>query len=65
MSDIRRNSAIDDIKSRIVAMRALANDSQVATALSYYATDATIPNSDGQIIWAVPIDKNLKMLQTS
>lgn len=46
-------------------MRALANDSQVATALSYYATDATIPNSDGQIIWAVPIDKNLKMLQTS
>lgn len=60
MSDIRRNSAIDDIKSRIVAMRALANDSQVATALSYYATDATIPNSDGQIIWAVPIDKKSK-----
>lgn len=60
ISDIRRNSAIDDIKSRIDAMRALANDSQVATALSYYATDATIPNSDGQIIWAVPIDKKSK-----
>ena len=26
----------------------------------YYATDATIPNSDGQIIWAVPIDKKSK-----
>lgn len=60
MSDIRKNSAIDDIKSRIDAMRALANDSQVATALSYYATDATIPNSDGQIIWAVPTDKKSK-----
>ena len=60
MSDIRKNSALDDIKSRIDAMRALANDSQVATALSYYATDATIPNSDGQIIWAVPVDKQSK-----
>ena len=41
-------------------MRALARDSQVATALSYYATDATVTNSDGQIIWAVPVDKNKK-----
>ena len=39
-------------------MRALARDSQISTALSYYATDATVTNSDGNIIWATPIDDN-------
>ena len=37
-------------------MRALAQDSQIATALSYYATDATTLNSSGQIIWATAIE---------
>ena len=60
ISDIRGNSSFSDIKTQIDAMRALARDSQVATALSYYATDATVTNSDGQIIWAVPVDKNKK-----
>ena len=60
ISDIRGNSSFSDIKTQIDAMRALAKDSQVATALSYYATDATVTNSDGQIIWAVPVDKNKK-----
>nr|DAK99483.1 MAG TPA: capsid assembly protein [Caudoviricetes sp.] len=60
ISDIRGNSSFSDIKTQIDAMRALARDSQVATALSYYATDATLTNSDGQIIWAVPVDKNKK-----
>lgn len=38
-------------------MRSLVMDSQVSTALEYYATDATVTNTDGQIIWASPIDK--------
>ena len=33
-------------------MRALARDSQISTALSYYATDATTTNTAGEIIWA-------------
>jgi hypothetical protein len=37
-------------------MRALARDSQISTALSYYATDATVANTSGQIIWATPHD---------
>ena len=38
-------------------MRALARDSQISTALNYYATDATTPNTSGDIIWATPIDE--------
>lgn len=52
VSDLRGNSDVEDIKTQINVMRALANDSQVSTALSYYATDATTPNSNGEIIWA-------------
>lgn len=52
MSDLRGSSTISDIKTRIETMRALANDSQISTALSYYATDATTANTAGQIIWA-------------
>lgn len=37
-------------------MRALAEDSQVSTALSYYATDATTLNSQGKMIWATTTD---------
>lgn len=55
LSDIKSDSDLADIKTTIDKMRALAKDSQVATALSYYATDATIPNSSGQIIWATTV----------
>lgn len=52
VSDIKGATAVSDIKTQIDTMRALANDSQISTALSYYATDATTPNSSGAIIWA-------------
>lgn len=52
VSDIRTISSFSDIKTQIDTMRALATDSQISTALSYYATDATTTNSSGQIIWA-------------
>lgn len=52
MSEIRNNSSVSDIHSKIERMRALAEDSQISTALSYYATDSTTPNTAGQIIWA-------------
>lgn len=52
VSDLRTNSDIDSIRTQLLVMRALARDSQVNTALSYYATDATTPNSSGEIIWA-------------
>lgn len=56
MSDIKSDSDISDIRSLIQTMRALAKDSQVSTALSYYATDATTPNSSGDIIWATDVE---------
>lgn len=52
ISDLGASNAYGDIKTLIVSMRSLAKDSQVATALSYYATDATTPNTNGDIIWA-------------
>lgn len=52
MSDLRNNSDIATIRAKIETMRALAEDSQIATALSYYATDSTTTNTAGQIIWA-------------
>ena len=52
MSDLRGNTDIADIKTKIETMRALSGDSQINTALSYYATDATTANTAGQIIWA-------------
>lgn len=60
VSDIRKNDSLADIKTHIDTMRALARDSQIDTALSYYATDCTTTNSIGQIIWATPIDKKYK-----
>ena len=56
ISDLRTNSDIEDIRTQILVMRALARDSQVSTALSYYATDATTPNTAGDIIWATASD---------
>lgn len=45
-----------DIETIITTMRGLASDSQIAMALSYYATDATTKNNEGNIIWATAID---------
>lgn len=58
---ITNNSTIDSFKSirqTIDTMRALAEDSQISTALAYYATDATTANSSGDVIWATAIDDN-------
>lgn len=60
ISDLRTNSDIEDIRTQILVMRALARDSQVSTALSYYATDATTPNSSGDIIWATAVDPDFQ-----
>ena len=60
ISDLRTNSDIANIKSQIDTMRALSRDSQISTALSYYATDATVTNTDGDVIWATPLDENTK-----
>lgn len=58
VSNLKGNSSISNIKTQIDTMRALAEDSQISTALSYYATDATTLNSSGQIIWATATDPN-------
>lgn len=60
ISDVRGNSSFSDIKSIIDTMRALAKDSQINTALSYYATDATTYNTGGDIIWATAVDDSAK-----
>lgn len=52
MSNLRGDNDLSTIQNIINAMSALAEDSQIATALSYYATDATTPNASGKIIWA-------------
>ena len=62
ISDLRGDSDIEDIRTQINVMRALANDSQISTALNYYATDATTVNSAGDIIWATAIDDNHKQV---
>ena len=59
-SDLRSNTSIADIKTQIDTMRALARDSQISTALSYYATDATTVNTNGDIIWATATDDKNK-----
>ena len=60
ISDIRGDSSLSDIKNQIDTMRALAKDSQISTALSYYATDATTYNTGGNIIWATSVDESSK-----
>ena len=56
VSDLKGTSVYSDIKSQIDVMRALARDPQISTAFDYYATDATIANSAGQVIWATAVD---------
>lgn len=60
ISDMRGNTSVADIKTQIDTMRALARDSQISTALSYYATDATTTNTAGEIIWATGLDDKSK-----
>lgn len=60
ISDMRGVTSFADIKTQIDTMRALARDSQISTALSYYATDATTTNSSGDIIWATPVNDKYK-----
>lgn len=60
--DLRGASDIDNIRTEINVMRALYKDAQVNTAISYYATDATTPNTMGDIIWATPTDPKDKKI---
>lgn len=60
MSDMHSNTSVADIHTQIDTMRALARDSQISTALSFYATDATTVNTVGQIIWATPTEEKYK-----
>ena len=62
LSDMRGMSDVSDIRNIIDTMRNLAKDSQISTALSYYATDCTVPNSANQIIWATSEDKKVAEL---
>lgn len=59
-SSLDGSNDVTTIRNLVDTMRALAKDSQIATALSYYATDATIPNSVGQIIWATAADEQFQ-----
>lgn len=58
ISDLRGDTSLQDIRTKIQTMRALAADSQISVALSYYATDATTFNASNQIIWATSNDPN-------
>lgn len=60
VSSMKGDSSFNTIRTQIDTMRALATDSQIATALSYYATDATTLNSAGQVIWATALDENFQ-----
>lgn len=60
ISDTRGTDSFSTIKTQIDAMRAMARDSQISTALSYYATDATTANTAGEIIWATSVDDKHK-----
>jgi len=62
VSDLRGNSSLADIKTMIDMMKALTVDSQIATALAYYATDATTPNNANQIIWATSDKKDVAQI---
>lgn len=60
VSDLKSDAGIADIRTQIDTMRAIARDSQISTALSYYATDATTVNTNGDIIWATAVDNKYK-----
>lgn len=55
-SSLHGDDGYSTIKNLVNTMRAMSNDSQIQTALSYYATDATLTNSNGDVIWATPVD---------
>lgn len=55
-TDIANVHGQASIKNLIDTMRALAQDSQIQTALNYYATDATTANNAGDVIWASAVD---------
>ena len=61
-SNFYGDSDISDIHNLIQAMRNLAQDSQISTALSYYATDSTMPNSSNDIIWATSDDPQIAQI---
>ena len=58
VSDMRNDSCWSTIETVINTMDALERDSQIATALDYYATDSTLINTKGQVIWASPVDNS-------
>lgn len=60
LSDLHGDTSVSDIRTQIDTMRALARDSQISTALSYYATDATTVNTNGDVIWATPANAKFK-----
>ena len=52
VADSQFDSVSANIQHKVDAMRALAKDAQIAASLSYFATDSTLLNTDGQVIWA-------------
>lgn len=52
IADSQFDSVSATIQHKVDAMRALAKDAQIAASLSYFATDSTLLNTDGQVIWA-------------
>lgn len=52
VADSQFDSVSATIQHKVDAMRALAKDAQIAASLSYFATDSTLLNTDGQVIWA-------------
>lgn len=58
IADSQYDSVSATIQHKVDAMRALAKDSQIAAALSYFATDSTLLNTEGQVIWATSDNKH-------
>lgn len=52
VADSQFDSVSANIQHKVDTMRALAKDAQIAASLSYFATDSTLLNTDGQVIWA-------------
>lgn len=60
--NLNGRTSVTDIHQKIQSMRALAQDAQIGTALSYYATDSTLANSAGQVLWATPTNPEDKRI---
>lgn len=63
IADSQFDSVSSTIQHKVDAMRALAKDSQIAAALSYFATDSTLLSTDGQVIWATSDDTNKEVAE--